>query len=176
MVKKLPAIQETQIWFLGLEIILEKEMATQSSILVWRNPWTEEPIGPQSMRSQRIRHDWATNILTHLLSGRKVMANLDSILNSRDVILPTKVNLVKVMVFLVVMYGYESWTINKAEHRIIEDSWESLGLQGDLTSPSKGDQFWVFIGGTYVAAETSILWPSDAESWLIWKDPDAGKD
>ena len=53
------------------------------------------------------------------------MANLDSILNSRDVILPTKVNLVKVMVFLVVMYGYESWTINKAEHRIIEDSWET---------------------------------------------------
>ena len=50
------------------------------------------------------------------------MANLDSILNSRDVILPTKVNLVKVMVFLVVMYGYESWTINKAEHIKIEDS------------------------------------------------------
>ena len=52
-----------------------------------------------------------------------------------------------------------------------EDSWESLGLQGDPTSPS-----WVFIEGTDVEAETPILWPPDAESWLIWKDPDAGKD
>ena len=56
-----------------------------------------------------------------------------------------------------------------------EDSCESLGLQWDPTSP-KGDQSWVFTGGTGVEAETPILWPPDAESWLIWKDPDAGKD
>ena len=55
-----------------------------------------------------------------LLLGRKVMTNLDSILKSRDIILPTKVHLVKAMVFLVVMYGYESWTIKKAECRRID--------------------------------------------------------
>ena len=56
-----------------------------------------------------------------------------------------------------------------------EDSWESLGLQGDPTSPSK-DQSWIFIGRTDVEAETPILWPPDAKSWLTGKDPDAGKD
>ena len=58
--------------------------------------------------------------LRHLLPGRKAMTNLDSILKSRDITLPTKVHLVKAMVFLVVMYGYESWTIKKAEHRGID--------------------------------------------------------
>ena len=57
-----------------------------------------------------------------------------------------------------------------------EDSWESLGLQGDPPVHPKGDQSWVFIGGTDAEAETPILWPPDVESWLIWKDPDAGKD
>ena len=56
-----------------------------------------------------------------------------------------------------------------------EDSWESLGLQGDPISP-KGDQSWVFIGRTDAEAETPILWPPDAKSCLIGKDPDAGKD
>ena len=79
-----------------------------------------------------------------LLLGRKVMTNLDSILKGRDITSSTKVHLVKAMVFPVVMYGCESWTIKKAEHwRLMllncgvgEDSWESLGLQGDPTSPS----------------------------------------
>ena len=57
-----------------------------------------------------------------------------------------------------------------------EDSWESLGQKGDPTSPSKGDQSWVFIGRTDVEAETPILWPPDVKSWLTGKDPDAGKD
>ena len=82
--------------------------------------------------------------LRHLLLGSKVMTNLDSILKSRDITLPTKVYLVKAMVIPVVMYGCESWTMKKAEHRSIdafesivgEDSLESLGLQGDPTSPS----------------------------------------
>ena len=77
-----------------------------------------------------------------LLLGRKVMTNLDSILKSRDNTLPTKVCLVKAMVFLVIMYGCEGWTIKKAECQRIdvfelwcgEDSWESLRLQGDQTS------------------------------------------
>ena len=72
------------------------------------------------------------------------MTNPDSILKSRDFTLPTKVRLVKAMVFPVVMYGRESWTMKKAEHRELmllncgvgEDSGESLGLQGDPTSPS----------------------------------------
>ena len=70
------------------------------------------------------------------------MTNLDSILKSRDITLPTKVRLVKAMVFPLVMYGCESWTMKKAEHQRIdalevgEDSWESLGLQADPTSPS----------------------------------------
>ena len=59
--------------------------------------------------------DCSCEIKRRLLLGRKVMTNLDSILKSRDVTLPTKVHLVKVMVFPVVMYGYESWTIKKAE-------------------------------------------------------------
>ena len=57
-----------------------------------------------------------------------------------------------------------------------EDSWESLGLQGDPTVHSKGGQSWVFIGKTDVEVETPIVWPPDAKSWLIWKDHDAGKD
>ena len=88
--------------------------------------------------------DCSHEIKRHLLLGRKVMTNLYSILKSRDITLPTKVHLVKAMVFPVVMYWYESWSIKKAEHRRIdafelwcwEDSWESLGLQGDPTNPS----------------------------------------
>ena len=57
-----------------------------------------------------------------------------------------------------------------------EDSWESLGLQGDPASHPKGDQSWVFTGRTDAEAETPILWPPDAKSWLIGKDPDAGRD
>ena len=83
-------------------------------------------------------------IKRHLLLGRKVMTNLDIILKSRDITLSTKISLVKVMVFPVVMYGCESWTVKKAEHWRIdalncgvgEDSWESLGQQGDPASPS----------------------------------------
>ena len=83
-------------------------------------------------------------IKRHLLLGRKAMTNLDTILKSRDITLAAKVCLVKAMVFPVVMYGYESWTIKKAEHQRIDAfelccwrrSWESLELQGNQTSPS----------------------------------------
>ena len=87
--------------------------------------------------------DSGHEIKRRLLLGRKVMTNLDSILKSRDITWSTKVRLVKAMVFPVVMYGCESWTIKKAECRkmmllncgVGEDSWEPLGLQGDPTSP-----------------------------------------
>ena len=65
--------------------------------------------------------DWSHKIKRHLLLRRKVMTNLDSILKSRDITLPTKVHLVKAMVFPVVMYGCESWTIKKVEYRRIDD-------------------------------------------------------
>ena len=89
--------------------------------------------------------DWSHVIKRHLLLERKVMINLDSMLNSRDIILPTMVRLVKAMVFPIVMYGCESWTIRKlsAEELMLlncgvgEDSWEPLGLQGDPTCPSE---------------------------------------
>ena len=88
--------------------------------------------------------DWSHEIKRCLSFERKPRTNLDSILKSKDITLPTNILLVKGMVFPVVMYEWESWTINKAEHRRIdalnwtvgEDSWESLGLQGDPTIPS----------------------------------------
>ena len=87
--------------------------------------------------------DCSHEIKRRLLLRRKVMTNLDSIFTSRDITLPTKVHLFKTMVFPVVMYGCESWTVKKAEHQRIdafncgvgEDSLESFGLQGDPTSP-----------------------------------------
>ena len=60
-VKNLPEMQETQVWSLGGEDPLEKEMATHSSILAWRIPWTKETGGLQSMGSQRVGHNWVTN-------------------------------------------------------------------------------------------------------------------
>ena len=128
--------------------------------------------------------DCSHEIKRHLLLRREAMTYLDSILKSRDITLPTKVSLVKAMVFPIVMYGCESWIIKKAEHWRIdalncgvgEDSWESLGLQGDPPVHTKGNESWIFIGRTDAEAETLILWPPDANNWLIWKDPDAGKD
>ena len=120
-----------------------------------------------------------------LLLGRKVMTNLNSILKSRQITLPTKVHLVKAMVFPVVMNGCESWTIKKAEYQGIDAfelwCWRRLlrvPLDCKETQPihSEGDQSWVFIGRTDVEGETPILWPPDAKNWLIWKDPDAEKD
>ena len=90
--------------------------------------------------------DCSHKIKRCLLLGRKAMTNLDSMIKSRDIALPTKVCLIKAMVFPIVIYGCESWTIKKAEHQRIdafellnyvgEDSRESLGLQGDPNSPS----------------------------------------
>ena len=214
--------------------------------------------------------DCSHEIKRRLLLGWKVTTNLDSILKSRDITLPTKIHLVKAMVFPVVRYGCESWTIRKAERQrtdafelwfwrrfwrvprtarrsnrsILKEINPEYSLEGlmlklklqysghqmqradsleyilmlrkikgkrirwldsildsmdtnlskfwivvlekTLESPldcqeiqlvhPKGNQSWVFTGGTDVEAETPILWPPDVESWLIWRDPDAGKD
>ena len=111
--------------------------------------------------------DCSHEIKRRLLLGRTVTTNLDSILKSRDITLPTKVRLVKAMVFPVVVYGCESWTVKKADHRKI-DAFE-LWCWKRLLSPldckeiqpvhPKGDQSWVFIGRTDADAQTSVLWP-----------------
>ena len=116
--------------------------------------------------------DCSHEIKRRLLLGRKVMTNLDSILKSRDITLPTKFCLVKAMVFPVVMYGCESWTVKKAECRKL--MLLNCGVGEDLESPldckeiqpvhSEGDQSWVFIGRTDGKAETPILWPPDVKS------------
>ena len=125
--------------------------------------------------------DCSHEIKRYLLLRRKVMTKLDCILKSRDITLSTKVRLVKVMVFPVVMYGCESWTIKKAEHWRIDVfelwCWESpWTARRSNQSILKEISHLIFIGRTDVEAETPILWPPDAKSWLIWKDPDAGKD
>ena len=117
--------------------------------------------------------DCSDDIKRCLLLGRKVMTNLDSILKSRDITLPRKVCLVKAMVFPVVMYGCDSWTVKKAECQRI-DAFELWCWRRLLESPldckeiqpvhSKGDQSWVFYGRTDAKAETLILWPPDAKS------------
>ena len=111
------------------------------------------------------------------------MTNLDSILKSRDITLPTMVCLVRAIVFPVVMYGYESWTTKKAEHwrnddfelwcwRRLESSLDCKEIQ--LIYP-KGNQSWIFIGRTDAEAETAILWLRDVKNRLIWKTLMLGK-
>ena len=129
--------------------------------------------------------DCSQEIKRCLLLGRKAMTNLDSILKSRDIILPTKVPSSQ-------SYGFSSshvwmWELD------CEESWAPMNwcfwtvmLEKTLESPLdckgiqpvhlKGNQSWIFIGRTDVEAETPILWPPDAKHWLIWKDPDAEKD
>ena len=100
------------------------------------------------------------------------MTNLESILKSRDFTLPTKVHLVKAIVFPVVMYECESWTVKKAERRRIDafELWCWRTLESPLDCKEiqpvypKGDQSWVFIGRTDVEAETPILWPPHVKS------------
>ena len=109
--------------------------------------------------------DCSHEIKRHLLLGRKVMTDLDSILKSRDITLPTKVHLIKAMIFPVVMYGCESWTVKKAEHRKIDAlelwCWRSLESPLDCKEIQpvhpEGDQSWVFTGRADAEAEMPIL-------------------
>ena len=116
--------------------------------------------------------DCSREINRRLLLGKKVMTNLDSILKSRDITLSTKIHLVKAMVFPVVVYGCESWTIKKAEHRRIDAfelwCWRRLlkvpwtarrSNQSILKEIHPGD----FFGRTDAKAETPVLWPPHAK-------------
>ena len=116
--------------------------------------------------------DCSHEIKRRLLLGRKVMTNLDRILKSRDITLPTKACLVKAMVFPVVMYGCESWTVKKAERRRIDvfELWCWRRLESPLDCKeiqpvhSEGDQPWDFFGRNDAKAETPVLWPPDVKS------------
>ena len=128
--------------------------------------------------------DCSHKIKRCLFLGRKVMTNPDSILKSRDITLPTKVHLVKAMVFQIVVWMWEL----DCEESWVPKNWcfWTVVLEKTLERPldckeiwpvhSKGDQSWVFIRRTDVEAETPILWPPHAKSWLIGKDSDAGRD
>ena len=109
---------------MGLKLNTHKtEIMASGSITLWQiDGETMETVSDFIFLSTKIiaDGDYSHEIKRHLLLGRKVMTNLDSILKSRDITLPTKVHLVKVMVFPVVMYGCESWTIKKTEHRRID--------------------------------------------------------
>ena len=125
-------------------------------------------------------------IKRHLLLGRKAMTNLHNILKSKDITLPTNVHIVKAVVFPLVMYRCESWTLKKAECLRIDTLIWTVVLEKTLESPldskeikpvnPKGNQPWICIGRTDAEAEAPIVWPPDAKSWLIGRDPYAGKD
>ena len=127
--------------------------------------------------------DYSHEIKRHLHLGRKAMTNLDSILNSRDITLPTKISVFKAMVFPVVVHECESWTIKKAEHRRTDafelQCWRRLEF---LWNARRSNQSIL----KEISSECSleglmlnlkpILCPPDAKNWLIGKDPNAGKD
>ena len=127
--------------------------------------------------------DWSPEIKRCLLLGKIAITKQDSILKRRDITLPIKIRLVKAMVFPVVMYGCESWTIKKAE--LWNWSFWTVVLEKTLESPldckeiqpihPKGNQSWIFIRRTDAEAETPILCSPDAKNWLTGKDPYAGQ-
>ena len=127
--------------------------------------------------------DCSHEIKSLLLLGRKIMTNLDSIFKSRDISLPTKVRLIKAMVFPVVTYGCDNWTVKKAEHRRIDAfelwCWRRLlrvpwtvRRSNQSTLKENSPEYSL----TDAEAETPILWPPDAKNWLSGKDTDAGED
>ena len=167
----------------GLKLNIQKMKIMASGPIVanrWKQ-WQTIFLGSKITADGDCSHE----IKSYLLLGIKAMSNLDSILKNRDITLPTKVCLVKAMIFPVVMYGCESWTFKKVAHqrtdafelwcwrRLLRVPWTAR--RSNQVHP-KGNQSWIFIGRTDVEAETPKLWPPAAKNWLIWKDPDAGKD
>ena len=173
----------------GLKLNIQKTKIMPSSIIAsWQiDGETMETVSDFIFLGSKITADgdFSHEIKRLLLLGRRTLTNLDSILKSRDITLPTKVRLVKAMVFPVFIYGCETWTIKKAEHQRNWCFWTVM-LEKTLESPldckeiqavhPKGNQSWIVIGRTDAEAETPILWPPDAKNWLIRKDPDAGED
>ena len=124
--------------------------------------------------------DYRHEIKRCLLLGRKTMTSLGSVLRSRDITLPTKGHIVKAIVFPVVMYGYESWTIKKAEHQRIDAlelwCWRKL-LRVPWTAKRFNQSILKEINPECsLETETPILWTPDVKNWLTGTDRDAGKD
>ena len=124
--------------------------------------------------------DCSHEIKRHLLHGRKAVTNLDSILKSRDITLPTKIHLVKAMAFPVWVWELdhkESWVLkNRCFWTVVLEKTLESPLDCKEIKPvnPKENQSWIFIGGT--DAELKFQWPPDVKNWLIGEDPDAGKD
>ena len=129
--------------------------------------------------------DWSHEMKRRLLLGRKAMTNPDSILISRDITLPTKVRLVKAMVFPVVMYGCESWTIKKTEcwrtdaselwcwRRLLRVLWTAKRFKQSILKTISLDYS---LEGLMLKLKLQYFGHLDTKNWLIGKDPDAGKD
>ena len=173
----------------GLKLNIQKmKIMASSPIISWEiDGETVETVSEFIIWGSKITADGECSheIKKCLLLGRKVMTNLDSIFKSRDITSPTKVHLVKAMVFPAVMYGCESWTMKKAERQKNWCVW-TVVLEKTLESPldckeiqpvySEGDQPWDFFGRNDTEAKTPVLWPPPEKSWLIGKDSDAGRD
>ena len=149
----------------------------------WKQ-WQDFSWAPKSLLM-----DYAHEIKRWLLLGRKAVTNRDSILKSRDITLPTKVRIIKAMVFPKVIYGCESWTIKKAELQRIDVFTNTVALEKFLESPldckeiqpvsPKGNQSWIIIGRTDAEAESIILRSSDVKRWFFpccWERLKAGEE
>ena len=175
--------EESEKVGLKLNIQITKIMASGPITSWWIDDEAVETVAEFILGGSKITADGdcSHEIKRSLLLGR----NLDSILKSRDITLPTKVHLSQ-------GYGFSSchvwkWELDYKESWaprnwcfwtvVLEKTLESL-LDCKEIQPvhPKGNQSWIFIGRTDVEAETPVLCPPDAKSWLIWKDPDAGKD
>ena len=160
----------------GLKLSIQKtKIMASSPITSWEiDGETVETVSDFIFLGSKITADGdcSHEIKRHLLLGRKVKTKLDSILKSRDITLKTKVHFVKVMVFPVVMYGCESWTVKKAEHRRIDafELWCWRRLESPLDckeiqpAHSEVDQTWDFFGRNDAEAEAPVLWPPHAKS------------
>ena len=160
----------------GLKLNIQKiKIMASGPITSWQiDGETVETVSDFILRGSKITEDGdcRLEIIRSLILGRKDLTNLDSILKSRDITLLTKVRLVKAMVFPVVMYGCESWTIKKAECQRIEafERWCWRRLESPFNYKEiqpvhpKGDQSWVFIGRIDVEIDTPVLWPPHAKN------------
>ena len=169
---------ETRVLPLSLEGPLEKEMATVCSILAWRIPWTEEPGGLQSIwcpkesdMTEQLSLHFTEEVRQHTKVQRHHFADIgpssQSYVFSRSHVQMWELD------------HKESWTPKNCcfQTAVLEKTLENhLDFSEIKPVHPKGNQSWMFIGRTDAEAEIPVLWPPDAESWLIGKDPEAGQD
>jgi len=167
----------------GLKLNIQKtKIMVSSPINLWQVEWKKCTSDRFSFLV--LQNDCSDVIKRHLLLGRKAMTNLGRVLERRDIILPTRIQIVKAMTFLVVTYGCE---LDHKEGWALKNwCFQTMAQEKTLESPldcknikpvhPKGNQSWIFIGRTVAEAEALILWLPELKNWLIGKDPDAGKD